>query len=207
MQSVQVSAQSARRAVRSVGTAVMAVAVATLSGAPAGGPVKFEAHDIDPKLPGAYAVNTADFNNDGKLDILYQDSNVASTGIHLALGNGNGTFQTPIDKPANAVFTSGPLSGLNFTGIVAGSTFFAVDLNGDGKVDIVDNQGLNSNAVVYLNTGSGFSLVPNPFPTQQFSGRFVFGDFNNDGYIDVLNRLATSAAPTSRLRQQGGWHD
>jgi hypothetical protein len=42
----------------------MAVAVATLSGA-AGGPVKFEAHDIDPKLPGAYAVNIADFNNDG----------------------------------------------------------------------------------------------------------------------------------------------
>ena len=54
----------ARRAVRIVGTAVMAVAVATLSGA-AGGPVKFEAHDIDPKLPGAYAVNIADFNNDG----------------------------------------------------------------------------------------------------------------------------------------------
>ena len=48
------------------GTVLASVAVVTLSGAPAAGPVKFEAHDIDPKLAGAYAVNTADFNNDGK---------------------------------------------------------------------------------------------------------------------------------------------
>ena len=58
-----------------MGTALAAV---TLSGAPrlrsgeppAAGPVKFEAHDIDPKLPGAYAVNIADFNKDGKLDVI-----------------------------------------------------------------------------------------------------------------------------------------
>src|SRR5689334_24992525 len=51
-------------------TFVASMAVASLSGAPAAGPVTFEAHDIDPKLPGAYAVNTADFNNDGKLDVI-----------------------------------------------------------------------------------------------------------------------------------------
>src|SRR5207342_2463839 len=52
------------------GAGLASVLVVTLSGAPAGGPVKFEAHDIDPKLPGAYAVNIADFNNDGKLDVI-----------------------------------------------------------------------------------------------------------------------------------------
>ena len=52
------------------GIALASVAVATLSGAPAAGPVKFEAHDIDPKLAGAYAVNIADFNNDGKIDVI-----------------------------------------------------------------------------------------------------------------------------------------
>src|SRR6476620_8139945 len=60
------------------GSVIASVAVVTLSGAPfslgeppaAAGPVKFEAHDIDPKLPGAYAVNLADFNNDGKIDVI-----------------------------------------------------------------------------------------------------------------------------------------
>jgi hypothetical protein len=52
------------------GLAFAAMAVATLRGAPASGPVTFEAHDIDPKLPGAYAVNIADFNHDGKMDVI-----------------------------------------------------------------------------------------------------------------------------------------
>src|SRR6478609_7411096 len=52
------------------GTGLASVLVVTISGAPVAGPVKFEAHDIDPKLPGAYAVNIADFNKDGKLDVI-----------------------------------------------------------------------------------------------------------------------------------------
>ncbi|MEO8682096.1 MAG: VCBS repeat-containing protein [Vicinamibacterales bacterium] len=42
----------------------------TLAVAPAAGPVEFVSHDIDPKLPGAYAVNIADFNKDGKPDVI-----------------------------------------------------------------------------------------------------------------------------------------
>ena len=38
--------------------------LAVLRAAPAAGPVEFVAHDIDAKMPGAYAVNTADFNKD-----------------------------------------------------------------------------------------------------------------------------------------------
>lgn len=49
---------------------LLTLGVVTIAGAPAAGPVRFEAHDIDAKLPGAYAVNTADFNNDGKLDVI-----------------------------------------------------------------------------------------------------------------------------------------
>lgn len=50
-------------------TAAMAAAI-TLLAAPAAGPVTFEPHDIDPKLPGAYAVNVADFNKDGRIDVI-----------------------------------------------------------------------------------------------------------------------------------------
>jgi hypothetical protein len=50
--------------------AAAALSLAVLRAAPAAGPVEFVAHDIDPKMPGAYAVNTADFNKDGKIDVI-----------------------------------------------------------------------------------------------------------------------------------------
>ncbi len=141
-----------------------------------------------PSLQFGARIVSADFNNDGKLDILYQTSNVADAGIHLALGNGNGTFQTPIDKPDGAAFISGPLNGVDFNSVTNLATVFTADLNGDGKTDLVLNPGGNTVPTVYRNTGSGFTAVTSPFPSQQFTGRFVFGDFNNDGYIDVLNQ-------------------
>ena len=50
--------------------AAASLSLAVLRAAPAAGPVEFVAHDIDPKLTGAYAVNTADFNHDGKVDVI-----------------------------------------------------------------------------------------------------------------------------------------
>lgn len=50
--------------------AIASVVATTLAVAPAAGPVEFVPHDIDPKLPGAYAVNVADFNKDGKPDVI-----------------------------------------------------------------------------------------------------------------------------------------
>ena len=50
--------------------AIASVVATTFAFAPAAGPVEFVAHDIDPKLPGAYAVNIADFNKDGTPDVI-----------------------------------------------------------------------------------------------------------------------------------------
>ena len=49
---------------------VVSIAAVTFAGAPAAGPVTFVPHEIDPKLPGGYAVNVADFNHDGKMDVI-----------------------------------------------------------------------------------------------------------------------------------------
>src|SRR5688572_13183734 len=38
--------------------------------APAAGPVQFRAHDIDPNFRSGYAINVADFNKDGRLDVI-----------------------------------------------------------------------------------------------------------------------------------------
>ena len=51
------------------GLATLALAV-SLSGAPAAGPVRFAPHDIDADFRGGYAVAVADFNQDGKPDVV-----------------------------------------------------------------------------------------------------------------------------------------
>jgi hypothetical protein len=51
------------------GLATLALAV-SLSGAPAAGPVRFTPHDIDANFRGGYAVDVADFNKDGKPDVI-----------------------------------------------------------------------------------------------------------------------------------------
>ena len=51
------------------GLATLALAV-SLSGAPAAGPVRFAPHDIDADFRGGYAVAVADFNKDGKPDVV-----------------------------------------------------------------------------------------------------------------------------------------
>jgi hypothetical protein len=86
-----------------------------------------------PALQFGNRIITADFNNDGKLDILYQAGNTSGAGFSLQVGNGDGTFQPPINKPSGSAFTNWPLTGVNFTQLTSGVV--PVDLNWDGKVD------------------------------------------------------------------------
>jgi hypothetical protein len=52
------------------GLAAILASVASLGGAPAAGPVVFTPHDIDAGFTGGYAVGVADFNKDGKPDVI-----------------------------------------------------------------------------------------------------------------------------------------
>src|SRR5262249_38700263 len=79
-----------------------------------------------------------------------------------------------------------------------------VDLNGDGRPDIIDNEGASSVPLVYLNNGSGYTATTSPFPSQQFNGRFVFGDFNNDGFVDVLNQTGNVSGTNITLYVNNG---
>jgi len=73
--------------------------------------------------PSGGYIGLGDFNHDGKLDF-------ATSGNLLALGNGDGTFQTPA-----------PIGSFTSQVILLGSAGFAgvnmvADLNGDGIPDI-----------------------------------------------------------------------
>ena len=116
---------------------------------------------------GPYAVAVADFNGDGKLDLVVTLPNKNAVGI--LLGNGDGTFQ-----PAVNYATGG-----------GGYRIVVADFNGDGKPDLGVSLPFGNAIVILLGKGDGtfpsfqgFS-VPGPFA-------LAAGDFNGDGKPDLI---------------------
>ncbi|MBI3414251.1 MAG: VCBS repeat-containing protein [Verrucomicrobia bacterium] len=109
----------------------------------------------------------ADFNGDGKLDLVA--ANVGSTNAFVLLGIGDGNFQPPVAYA----------TGLTPFSMAVG------DFNGDGKPDLaVANLG-STNVSVLLGTGDGsfqqtFNLATDTAPTS-----VAVGDFNGDGKLDL----------------------
>jgi hypothetical protein len=137
---------------------------------------------------GAYAVSVAvgDVNGDGKPDLVVASQCVSSTNctngtIGVLLGNGNGTFQSPV------TYASG---GTNASSVAVG------DFNGDGKPDLtVSNQcatssncyNVNGTVGVLLNNGDGTFQAAIAYASGAFgSSSVAVGDVNHDGRPDLL---------------------
>lgn len=120
-----------------------------------------------------------DFRGDGKLDL-------ASGGLggQLALGNGDGTFQS-----FNGLGAGG---GAETTGGIV-----AADLNNDGNLDLtvttLENSGNDNNVVaVLLGNGNGTFQPEIDLSTLGFTPEFVAtADFNGDGNPDIVVSLPT----------------
>ena len=132
----------------------------------------------------AESVAVADVNGDGKPDLVVANlcaSSVCTNGgvVGVLLGNGNGTFQTPMS------YGSG--------GQDAESVAVA-DLNGDGKLDLVVANG-NGNVGVLLGNGDGTFQGPMNYGSGGASASsVVVADVNGDGKPDlvVANHCASS---------------
>ena len=184
-----------------VRVAIAAGAVVKLFAAPAAGPVKFEAHDIDPKLPGAYAVNTADFNNDGKLDVIAN-----SLGARELAWYENPTWE-------RHVIVSDTMQIVNQA---------PADLNGDGIPEIAfqssfamqaaKSEGLNW---IARSQGPGQPWKSEKFDAFPTSHHVVWADLDGDGKKELINAPLigpASLAPTYDQDKapvfwydQGGW--
>ena len=126
-----------------------------------------------------YGLVVADFNSDGKPDVVIGDNGEDQTAqgdLYLYLGNGDGTFASPVKFGNDNVFS-----------LALG------DFNGDGHADLVDNNGFYGYSTIYLGDGEGnfttfYPSLPEP------SGVVAVGDFNGDGLTDLVVNGLTGVA-------------
>lgn len=143
-----------------------------------------------------------DLDGDGKLDlaVAIDDAVTPMEGVVVARGNGDGTFAAP-------VFFSTTLQNLNLQLPTPGDVQM-VDLNGDGKLDLVYSNTFYGTIGVLYNTGT------NPFATGMFydpveypagSNVFAFAmiDINQDGAVDVVAANNSYAGATVLLNASG----
>ena len=123
-----------------------------------------------------YGVAVADFNRDGKQDLVVANSNESD--ISVLLGNGDGTFQTEVK------YNTGSIP--NPAGVAVG------DFNGDGHLDLAvadfacpgGAAGCGSVSVLLGNGDGTFKAAVNYAAGAQPISIAV-GDFNRDGKLDL----------------------
>lgn len=136
-----------------------------------------------------------DFNNDGDVDFLYQAGNTAGTGFGYLSNNGGGSFTNVTN--ANAAGT--PFTSFNFASQqMASASLFVFDYDKDGDVDIIDrdNTGAGNTLGLWRNDAGSFTNQPDPIGqinAGTAEGRMIFGDFDNDGDIDLLYQAGNTA--------------
>jgi len=132
---------------------------------------------VPSNLPGGFAsekIVALDLNADGKQDLILTD--VSEGGALVLLGNGDGTFQPPVNYASGSY----PFA------------FAAKDVNGDGNIDLEIADQESNYITVLLGNGDGtFSprtnVPPGPStPVQLYPVAGVIGDFNGDGIPDLL---------------------
>lgn len=128
----------------------------------------------DIALPGlsASSVTWVDFDNDGDLDLFIAGRMDNQQIVSRLYRNTDGSF---VD------------TGFHFTPVANASCDWG-DVNNDGRLDLILTGTINDTQCVtkiYINNTEGFEesdiLLPNVH-----SGSVKFGDFDNDGWLDVL---------------------
>src|SRR5215216_2180563 len=103
--------------------------------------------------------------------------------------------------PPVAAQSSQSATFTNFTYPILGNTHVAVDLNGDGRLDLAGS-GANTGAVM-LNNGNGTFQAKITYPVAGQSQDVAAGDFNSDGRMDLVVTINTPQISLSLLLGNG----
>jgi hypothetical protein len=154
--------------------AAFAVGAVSLAGAPAAGPVRFEAHDIATNYRGGYAVAVADMNKDGKPDVIPNSLSVPEVAWYE-----NPSWTKHVIAPDTTQIVNLALGDIDGDGIpeIAYESAFAM-------------QPANSQGLVWLAKSGGQpagmwkTQKIDEFPT---SHHIAWADLDGDGKLELLN--------------------
>ncbi len=166
---------------------------------------------------GTHSLDSNDFNNDGRLDLVARDA--SSVNFAVILGNGDGTFsvgQTYASLYAGLASTvsgdlnndgnqdivianaassaqvmlgngNGTFRAASNIGAATASRLTIEDVSGDGYADLVGGN------QIFLGNGNGTFRAPSIFDPAGAGVRVAVADFNNDGYYDLVSGSAGSS--------------
>ena len=135
-----------------------------------GGFVQSPASPLKANSSSVGSVVVGDFNEDGKRDVSIPSS---PSGIDVFLGNGDGSFASPLQSPSNDFFSG---------------SFISKDFNGDGHLDLAHSEVLSLySSTLYIELGDGKGKFSNSSKANVSLAAYnlAAGDFNDDRKLDL----------------------
>jgi hypothetical protein len=165
--------------VLAVCVAVFAPSALRAREAPAAGPVQFRAHDIDANFRGGYAVSVADFNKDGRIDVMSNSLQVSEVAWYENAGTGDAPWPRHVIVPEMQAIVNQAME----------------DIDGDGTPEVAFQsafamQAAKSPGHNWIARSQGDPKQPwkaekiDTFPT---SHHVAWADLDGDGRRELLN--------------------
>ncbi len=172
-------------------------------------------------------LHCVDFNNDGKNDFLFQN-----TDVQLTLNTGNSFGYTAmitknlVDSEVSCldfdhngtedlIFTDGWISNegdgkfgaINFFN-TSSPAYIGIsdvgDIDQDGDYDVIGT--IDDSLFSFINQGNDYDFTRNPISAYNFFRAIELADLNNDGQLDVSYAVQENGVKLAfRLNQSGSW--